>query len=118
MESPLTNEQLAHFKSLLEQEAKRITEELASFTSKEGGENSAQYVDFGTEEDDNAEEYRQHEVNLSLEKKLEEELAEVKHALERIESGVYGICEKSGQPIAIKRLEAYPAARTSIEHAE
>lgn len=41
-------------------------------------------------------------------------LAEVEAALQRLEGGTYGICERCGQPIAKARLEARPAARTCI----
>jgi len=32
----------------------------------------------------------------------------IKHALERIEAGTYGICEKCGEDIAFERLKARP----------
>ena len=35
--------------------------------------------------------------------------AEVTSALERIDAGTYGICEKCGRPIDIERLEALPS---------
>jgi DnaK suppressor protein len=39
-------------------------------------------------------------------------------AIERIESGSYGYCEETGDPIGIKRLEARPIATLSIEAQE
>jgi DnaK suppressor protein len=39
-------------------------------------------------------------------------------ALSRIESGTYGYCEKTSEPISIKRLEARPIATLSIEAQE
>lgn len=47
-------------------------------------------------------------------KRLETELAEVNEAINRIHSGVYGICEKTGKKIPIDRLLANPTARTII----
>jgi RNA polymerase-binding transcription factor DksA len=41
-------------------------------------------------------------------------LAEVEAAIQRLEGGAYGICERCGQPIAKARLEARPAARICI----
>lgn len=41
-------------------------------------------------------------------------LAEVDAAIERLEGGTYGNCERCGRPIAKARLEARPAARTCI----
>ena len=42
-------------------------------------------------------------------------LIEINQALERIESGRYGICEMSGRPIPISRLKAIPFARFTVE---
>ena len=46
--------------------------------------------------------------------RLETELAEVNAALNRIQSGVYGICEKTAKKIPIERLIANPSARTIV----
>jgi len=39
-------------------------------------------------------------------------------ALARIEDGTYGYCEETGEPIALKRLEARPIATLSVEAQE
>jgi DnaK suppressor protein len=44
--------------------------------------------------------------------KLEAESVEIDAALERIKSGSYGICQKSGKQIPLERLKANPYART------
>ena len=36
-------------------------------------------------------------------------------ALQRIEDGSYGYCDETGDPISIKRLEARPVAKLSLE---
>lgn len=41
-------------------------------------------------------------------------LAEIDAALQRLESGTYGTCERCRQPIGEARLEARPAAATCI----
>lgn len=46
--------------------------------------------------------------------RLETELAEIDAALNRIKSGVYGICEKTAKKIPIERLIANPSARTVV----
>ncbi len=48
---------------------------------------------------------------LTLVSSLRDTLHDVEQALERMEAGTYGICERCGQPIADERLEALPAAR-------
>lgn len=45
---------------------------------------------------------------------LRDALAEVEAAIDRLEKGTYGRCERCGQPIAPARLEAKPAARRCI----
>jgi len=45
-------------------------------------------------------------------------IQKINEALERIEDGTYGYCEETGEPIAIKRLEARPIATLSIEAQE
>ena len=45
---------------------------------------------------------------------LEISYRNISEALKKIEVGTYGICEISGEPIEIKRLQANPAARTNL----
>jgi len=44
--------------------------------------------------------------------------AKIDSALARIESGEYGYCEVTGEPISLKRLEARPVATMSLEAQE
>ena len=44
-----------------------------------------------------------------------EEIKKIKLALERIESGTYGVCIKCDEKIDVKRLEALPYATTCIK---
>ncbi len=45
-------------------------------------------------------------------------LTEVEHALAKLEAGVYGVSEDSGEPIPFERLEAVPWARRTVEEEE
>jgi len=45
----------------------------------------------------------------------QENLEQVKRALERIDSGTYGLSEVSGKQIPIERLEAVPYATTLVD---
>lgn len=45
-------------------------------------------------------------------------IGKIDSALKRIEDGTYGYCEETGEPIAIKRLEARPIATMTIEAQE
>jgi DnaK suppressor protein len=50
------------------------------------------------------------DVLARLEVATAQDLAEVRHALERLDGGDYGRCETCGQPIDPARLKARPAA--------
>ncbi|WP_299196579.1 TraR/DksA family transcriptional regulator [uncultured Amphritea sp.] len=50
------------------------------------------------------------QTSLSHIKQLEEEIRECHSALQRIEAGHYGSCEKCGEEIELNRLMANPAA--------
>jgi RNA polymerase-binding transcription factor DksA len=47
----------------------------------------------------------------SVLEQVDAELADVEHALKRLDDGSYGVCEVCGEPISPKRLESSPAAR-------
>ncbi|HEY6468456.1 MAG TPA: TraR/DksA C4-type zinc finger protein [Candidatus Dormibacteraeota bacterium] len=55
------------------------------------------------------------ELDQSVQKHAELELAELEEAVKRVDSGSYGNCEACGQPIGEARLEALPTARFCIE---
>lgn len=46
------------------------------------------------------------------------EIREIDQALDRMETGQYGICEETGEPIEVNRLRAIPWTRLSLEGAE
>lgn len=58
------------------------------------------------------------EKDMSILEQVEAELADVEHALRRLDDGTYGTCEVCGKEIAEERLEAMPAARLCLEHQE
>ena len=51
------------------------------------------------------------EKDLSILEQIEAELADVEHAIRRLDEGTYGTCEACGRPISEERLEAMPATR-------
>src|SRR5438132_4196064 len=56
------------------------------------------------------------EKDLSILEQVDAELADVEHALHRLDDGSYGTCEVDGKPIPEERLEAQPATRFCLEH--
>jgi len=75
----------------------------------------ARFPEYGEKEEDNAAEVAVFESNLSMEKNLEVSLFNINKALRKIAEGNYGICEKCGKPIDIKRLSAFPSATACMD---
>jgi len=71
----------------------------------------ADVADRATSETDRALELRARDRQRKLVAKIDEALA-------RIESGTYGFCEETGEPIGLKRLDARPIATLSVEAQE
>ena len=55
------------------------------------------------------------ERDISILESVEAELADIEHALKRLDDGSYGTCEACGKPIGEGRLEAQPAARFCLD---
>ena len=55
------------------------------------------------------------EKNVSLLEQVDDELAEVEAAVQRLDRGTYGTCQACGRPIGDDRLEALPATRFCVE---
>jgi DnaK suppressor protein len=113
-----------HFKAKLEEELALLERELGEIGRKKPS-NPADWEAKPAELDileadknevaDRIEEFDEHNAVLVP---LEIQYNEVKAALARIKDGAYGICEKDGKEISTERLEAFPAARTCVEHVE
>ncbi|PCI27847.1 hypothetical protein COB55_04995 [Candidatus Wolfebacteria bacterium] len=114
----------SHFKELLESEQKQLEEELSTI-GFHPADNPADWKAKPTDKESNrpdsndeADAIANFETNTAILKQLEIRLLNVKRALGKIESGKYGIDEIDGENIEIERLEANPAARTSIKNRE
>ncbi|MFO7652847.1 MAG: TraR/DksA C4-type zinc finger protein [Candidatus Krumholzibacteriia bacterium] len=76
-----------------------------------GRAHSNHLADMGSDEFD-------YETQLLLSATQRSYLREIDDALQRIEDGTFGICEKTGKPINKARLKAIPTARLCIEAQE
>ena len=74
-------------------------------------ENHPDLADRASSETDRAIELRARDRQRKL-------IAKIEAALTRIDEGTYGYCEDTGEPIALKRLEARPIATLSLEAQE
>ncbi len=55
------------------------------------------------------------ERDLAIVESVEAELEEIQAALERLDSGTYGLCEACGKAIGEQRLASVPAARFCLD---
>ncbi|MCB9815461.1 hypothetical protein H6785_02710 [Candidatus Nomurabacteria bacterium] len=109
----------AKFKTILETELASLTTELKTIAKR--SPNSDDWVavpvaeDLKTADDnveaDAVEEWNERRASLA---QLEIRYRNIKRALEKIANGTFGICEISGEPIEIERLNTNPAARTNL----
>ena len=77
----------------------------------ESARNVPDLADRASEETDRALELRTRDRQRKL-------ISKIDAAVRRIESGVYGYCEMTGEPISLKRLDARPIATMTLEAQE
>lgn len=78
---------------------------------RQGGLNQPDELDRASLETDKA-------LDLRTKDRARKLISKINDALKRIEDGVYGYCEETGEPIGLERLEARPVATLSIEAQE
>lgn len=93
----------------LEDERRRLTEQLEQLKASRPTENRREGSPFGKREEE-ATETTELENRMAIEKRIFDQLAGVEHALSKFKDGTYGLCESCGQPIDPARLEALPQA--------
>jgi RNA polymerase-binding transcription factor len=71
-----------------------------------------------TDEADNASDTYQNEFDQGLVEDLQEQLAAVDRAEQRLADGSYGLSIESGDPIPDERLEAVPTAERTVTEEE
>lgn len=112
------------YKLLLEEEKKRLLDELATVARKnpnQPGDWEAVETDLGADsadENEVADEVEDFGENQAILAKLEPQLAQVDLALKKIADGTYGKCDVCGEEISEDRLNANPSATTCVEHAK
>ncbi len=109
----LTKKDLDGLKKALLEERGRVLSRLDSHVTQatEDRDNLADEMDMATRHSDQA-------YLLRLADKEHKLLAEIDHALAKFEHGTYGVCEGTGEPIELRRLEIRPWTRYSLEYKE
>ncbi len=124
MKTKFSKEKLEHFKKQLEEGKKSLEDALA----RVGQRNPANPEDWEvsgpdtnvmpSDKNEMADIFEEMENKAAIEDKLEEKLGFINEALERIKKGNYGICGVCEEMISEARLEAFPAAKNCIKHAQ
>lgn len=119
----LSKEQIKHFKEELEGEKGELEKELKNIGKKNPdvvgdwevmpGELNVNPAD----PSELADTFEELENRSAIEDSLEEKLIFVNKALANIKQNTYGVCGVCKKAIAIKRLEANPAATECVKHA-
>jgi len=109
----MNERQLEYFRrKLLAWKAELLDESRETIEGLQGSaRNVPDLADRASEETDRAIELRTRDRQRKL-------VGKIDAALRRIETGEYGYCEETGEPISLKRLDARPIATLSLEAQE
>ena len=113
-DEPFMNErQLEYFRRKLLAWKQELLDQSAETLEgmKDSARNVPDIADRASEETDRAIELRTRDRQRKLVSKIDA-------ALRRIETGEYGYCEMTGEPISLKRLDARPIATMTLEAQE
>lgn len=112
---------LAELKKALLEKRDKLTAQLETFAGKSKdlkGDFDTKFEQIGDRPEENASEVEVYENNLGVEHQLEKDLADINDALKKIDVGTYGTCSNCGskpQAIDVKRLKAFPEAKTCLK---
>lgn len=121
VKTPLTEDELLHFRTLLLEKRAEILgdfnqiekDTLKSRLGESSGDLSTMPLHMADLGSDN---YTQ-DYAINLLQGERELLAEITEALNKIADATYGVCEATQKPIGMRRLEAKPWAKYCIEYA-
>ena len=104
-------QELLELRSRLLEQDEALSESLGTSLEEESGEESSDQhmADVGSVT-------LAREMDLSMRSNIDRLLAQVDRALEKIDDGTYGRCDRCGGPIEESRLEAAPDATLCLEH--
>jgi DnaK suppressor protein len=100
-------EKLEHFRSLLISQLRQNTEQVRTDQAS-----ALEFYDDGVKDSvDLSVSDLNKEISLRLGERSSQVVADIDQALLRMKEGSYGICNRCGEPINERRLEAVPTAR-------
>ncbi len=107
---PLVKEELEQVKKRLLERKKKLLNEIGDILEKEAKNEYQELIDAIREEGDIAAAELQESTILTLAEMKAKEVEQIEAALERIETGEYGVCIDCGDWIPPARLEVMPYA--------
>jgi len=113
-EDPWTSEELSHVRDELARDHERLRAELdavrhdLSALMRDSGEGA------GDDQADAGAATSEREHELSLANNARSLMEQTEHAIERIDSGGYGVCESCASAIGKQRLQAFPRATLCV----
>ncbi|MBC9072694.1 RNA polymerase-binding protein DksA [Thauera sp. CAU 1555] len=108
----MSPEQLAFFRHRLEEEMRQLLENAHETTTH------LQESEATPDPSDRASVEEEHTLELRVRDRERKLLKKIEEAIARIDTGDYGWCEETGEPIGIGRLLARPTATLSLEAQE
>lgn len=117
----LTASQQEQFKHILEKQQQQLLSHLDEndhydLEAEVNHETVGELSNYDNHPGDTGTELYEREKDIALNEHAEEELKDIHHALQRIQSGTYGTCEACGKDIPLDRLEALPTATFCLQH--
>lgn len=102
----MDSKKLEHFRTILQNQLRGLTEQVSDDRAAaiESADGDAKDVVDKSQQDVNQ------ELALQLGERASKMITEINQALQRIDDGTYGKCERCGKDIDERRLEAVPTA--------
>ncbi|MFQ5555543.1 MAG: TraR/DksA family transcriptional regulator [Acidimicrobiia bacterium] len=117
----LADSTLQRLRAKLEDERSRLSGMIAELEGEWQGVRLAETASEHNADPDNADGGSlafEMEMDFSKQRNAQELLTKVEKALDRMDRSAYGMCQVSGKPIPLARLEALPYATTLVEWAD
>jgi DnaK suppressor protein len=110
--------ELKQYEKRLVNEREKLIKELeyeSGQISKTQLESSGDLSAYSNHMADQGTETERREITSQILSTRREALFEIDHALQKVNQGKYGVCERCGKPIAKRRLKILPQARLCIK---
>jgi DnaK suppressor protein len=115
--SPLTPEQLEHFRQLLLRKRASLEGDVREMEKEALRSDTGSLSNMPSHLAEQGSDASEQAVALDLAAADRKLIREIDDALDRIAKGTYGLCEITGKPIRLERLEEIPWTRYSVEAA-